>query len=422
MIVPASTIESEVEKDLLAINYATISTYFDDGLELIFDGLMSMEDFAKFVYFEYFAKCCLASQEKLSVDKQAAVFENRIEKINLVNVPCQLSESEKEFANTYNSEHTIDDMVSYRLPQMLYKRPIPLYNDSKTPFADDLLQLKKFAIDGPEKAFDPTAIGKGYFYQLLLETIKANNEGSSFRALQNSRKNPEDHIKFYSELYSFVHLYMSEQYVESASEDDLDTYLSCAVALYKLENRYKYSAILNYALALESRDIRIYELDKKPEADRFSRLPFYFYSTLKITDENIPYRSDELPSPIMMRNQYLDFFLSASDDQCRQEEFRYYSIVQTAENVRRIIAGPLNHTIEYTPKKFAWFINHQYNIFDLYEKQHSMDLASVLTWDVSMKIQKIVRNLYDGDKSSLIIKDNAKKREKERKEKRKTKK
>lgn len=416
MIDASETIESQVEMDLSMIQMTAMSIWDEESISLIFGGIMNLEDFAKFVYFEYFAKCCLTSQEKLSVDKQAAAFEDRIEKINLNNMSCRLSESDEKFANAYNPEHTIDETASYRFDQMLYKRPIPLYNGSATPFADALIQLQKFAQNGPESAFDSTSIGKGYFYQLLTETIAANGEGKSFRSLQNSRKNPEAHIEFYSELYSFVHLYISEPYAESASEDNLDTYLSCAITLYKLENRYKYSAILDYALALESRGIRIYPLDKKPSADRFSKLPFYFYSTLKITEENIPYRSDELPSPIMKRNEYLDFFLDAPEDQYEEEELRYYSIVQMTEQIRRIFEVSPEQILEYTPQKFAWFIYHQYNVFDLYEKQHSMDLPSVLTQSVAWKIQKIVRNLYYGDKSSLIIKENAKNRAKERKE------
>lgn len=402
----------DVKVELLSICNAVIELVGEEYIDDVFCGIMSLHDFACFVYFEHCAGVFLNQEKHQSVGqhriKFAAETPDDYDGSNITH----LSNEEKNYLFEFDTEDRLNRHISRTLKEMLKNRSVPSYTDPEYSPVIAISKLKEFSNTGGGR-LQPTPIGRGFFYQILTETVVENEKGQTYKWMSESRSNPSRYIKYYTTLFRFIRSFMIEQYPAAGSDDDTERYIAKAINLCKLEDRYKLGLILRFASELENRSIKYFGKNTFSEIPyRFNILPPIFFCSIAPWDSSVNcpnktlidifrhfgsqighiYRSFVCPSPVLHYDRYIDFFLTAEDKDRNIEEYRYYTIIILAEFIKTLILSD-QIQVQYSNKKFAWFINNHYNIFEIYEGQAKEDWDNILTSSVVRNIRQIVNNI-----------------------------
>lgn len=402
----------EVKAELLNICHAVIELVGEEYIDDVFCGVMSLHDFACFVYFEYCAGYFL-NQEKLQSMRQhqiklAAETPSDYESSQI----AHLSDKDKDYCFAFDTEDGLTRHLSRTLKEMMKDRDVPNYSGPEYSPVIALSKLKEFSSTGGGRLHS-TPIGRGYFYQALTETVVKNEKGQAYKWMSLSRSKRSRYVEYYTTLFRFIRSFMTKNYPSAVSDDDTERYIAKAINLCKLEDRYKLGLILNFASELENRSIKYFGKNTFSEIPyRFNILPPIFFCSIAPWDSSVNcpnktlidifrhfgslighvYRSFVCPSPVLHYERYMDFFLTAEENDRNIEEYRYYTIIILAEFIKSLILSD-EIEIQYSNQTFAWFIHNHYNIYEIYEKQAGEDMDKVLTSSVVRNIRQIVNNI-----------------------------
>lgn len=403
----------DVRRDLKTICVATAYYLGDEYIEDLFGGVVSLHEFANYVYFEYCAATFLNRQEKKSVNQHCIQFEKQLPTDFKDPQLTNLSEEDIDYLFSFAKGDALSRGISRSVKQMLEHRAVPdRKNVDISSIRNALADLKEFQISGKGGRLHEMPMTKGYFYHALTDSEIGNERGQIHKWMALSRSAPKKYLKFYLKLYRFIRLFMIGKYTPDASDDELDSYISQAINLCKLEDRNKFNSILNFADKIVYEDSDYFKKYKHRQPFRDSVIPPFFFCTVAPWEENLQCPNKTLidvlghfgyliglidhsfacPSPVLYYNQYLDYFLKATDEDKKIEEYRYYAILALAEFIRLKISSK-EISVIYSNQKFAWFIHNLYNIFDIYHAQCSKDVEQILTYDVVKRIRLIVSDM-----------------------------
>lgn len=401
-----------VTGELLSISNAVIELVGEEYIDDVFGGVMSLHDFACFVYFEYCAGYFLNQEKHQSVSQHRINFAAEAPTDYEDSKIAHLSHEEKDYLFSFDTEDRLNRHLSRTLKEMLKNRDVPNYNDPEYSPVIALSKLKDFSNTGGGRLYS-TPIGRGYFYQALTETVVKNEKRQTYEWMSLSRSKRNRYVEYYATLFRFIRSFMIEEYSASGSNDDVERYIAKVINLCKLEDRYKLGLILRFASTLEQRGIKYFGKNTFPSMPyRFNILPPIFFCSIAPWDSNVKcpnktlvdifrhfgrlighiHRSFICPSPVLHYDRYMDFFLTSEEKDRNIEEYRYYTIIILAEFIKSLILSD-EIKIQYSNQKFAWFIYNHYNVYELYESRTSGDLDKILTPSVVRNIRKIVNNI-----------------------------
>lgn len=403
---------SDVHSDLINICIMTAALLGGENCKEVFGGVMSLFDFARYVYFEFCASFFLNQQNHQSMNQHRIAFTDALPSDYEDPRISHLSKEDKDYLFSLSVHDELSRHLSRTLNDMLENREVPTYDEPEYSPVIAIDKLKKFSnID--EGRLRTTPIGSGYFYQVLTETVVKNEKGQTFEWMSLSRSNRSKFVTYYKTFFKFLRVFMMEEYEKIISDEDVERYIAKAINLCKLEDRNKLSLILNFASTLEQKNIKYFSKNAFTKLPyRFSILPPIFFCCIApwANDVSCPnqklinifrqigvqighiFRTFLCPSPVLWYNQYMDYFLSAKESDRCIEEYRYYTIIILAEFIKTLILSD-QIRIEYSDSNFAWFIHNYYNIFDIYEKRSSKDVEETITSTVVRNIRQIVNNI-----------------------------
>lgn len=402
----------DVELELWSICNAVVELVGEKYIDNVFGGVMSLHDFACYVYFGYCAGCFLNQERHQSISQHRIAFAAGLPSDYKDPQIAHLNKEDKDYLFSFGAHDELSRHLSRTLKEMLKNRDVPSYNDPEYSPVTAISELKEFANVGGGRLHS-TPIGYGYFYQVLTETAIENEKGQAFKWMSLSRSSRTRFIEYYKTLFRFIRLFLMETYEETNTDSNVGQYIAKAINLCKLEDRNKLGLILNFASTLEKKGIKYFSknaFSKLPY--RFNILPPIFFCSIAPWDNDVQcpnptlvdifrhfgrqvghiYRSFVCPSPVLHYNRYMDFFLTANETERSIEEYRYYTIIILAEFIKMLILSD-RIEIKYSDRNFAWFIHNHYNVYGIYEKQLDQDMDKVLSDEVIRNIRKIVNNI-----------------------------
>ena len=421
---------------LRTIAQYTYDVFGHNTCKIIFDGSMSIADFAEFVYFEYCALRFINTEKTKPVDQ----FLSELQDVHLRDYTKEIkamprNDDENEGNNQIQDNIPIDifsfswlHSKNYRsfsrsvtryVDSMLKAREVPIPNPTKNFSGNNALYaIKEYNNSSPKNHRTGIPIGRTFFYQALCECAFKVKGIKKYEQLANVQTNTDDINVFYSNFDHFVKNFMLSDYSTDFSENDQNIYIAKAINLVKLADRRKFDLIYVFAQAIDKiipdywdkttpKDIN------NPSIYRFSNLPPLFFDTVTkwLPDHNSPdpdlesifytlsnsifCKADTISfaSPVMCFDKYMANFISGSNTIRKNEEYRYYIIKLAAEVIKNMLSQE-NIQLEYSERNFAFFIHNHYNIFDKYRAMQKERSEMILSKKVAHQIREISRQLY----------------------------
>ena len=410
-----------IEHDMSRIVQYTYSVAGYRKCKDIFDGVVSISDFARFVYFEYCAiryinseeqhsvHSYLSQQHKQSFDAYQAEERNKAEGSKDVIIPYS-------YEWLYSKDYTsFSRSVLRYIEEMIETRQIPKCESA----AKALQDLMNYEGNTREKRLAGTPIGQTFFYQALCECICKVKGTNKYEWLAQKRTSTNAIATFYADIDRFINNFMLAEYSTRFTDKERREYISKAINLVKFADRRKLDLIYDFATHMEEMCPDYFAHTEKDNSSnpnitryRFSDLPPVFFDTITV----LPWEADlfvteciasilgqdqkiyqsvsfSLAAPYMCYDRYLEFFLRESTTSCKIEASRYYMIKLLAERVKKALwEGKLN--IEYSEKNFAAFIKSYYNVFELYKRKQDDRSRNPLNKKQANLIREISRRLY----------------------------
>lgn len=416
-----------IDYDLNRIVQYTYNLAGYSNCKAIFGGVTSITDFAKFVYFECCAIRYINSEEHHSVhyylskqneqyyEAYRAEERNKDEDSDDVIIPYSYTWLySKDYASFARS-------VLRYIESMTEKRQIPK-NKSDNGFESSkaLRDLMNYKGHTSKERLAGTPIGTTYFYQALCECAFKINGTHKYEWLAQKRTSTKSIEKFYADVDRFINNFMMVTYSAGFTDNERRDYIAKAINLVKFADRRKLDLIFDFAICMDENCPDYFartEKDNLPNQGksryRFNDLPpILFDSVPAISWELEPFDAESinmflelyknfnqsggmipLASPYMRFDSYVKCFLCASEDYAKIEEVRYYLIKLLAESVKNaLLAGKVN--LEYSEKNFSTFINHHYNVFEVYKRKHEKRSNCSLTKKQANLIRDISGCLY----------------------------
>lgn len=417
-----------IEYELNSIIQYTYSLAGYKNCKAIFNGVMSMTDFAKFVYFEYCAIRYINCEEQHSVNyflsKQHKQYIEAYEKERRNWGEHIEDASMFSYSWLYSKDyHSFARSVSRYINSMTEKRHI-----AKTDTVSDHQSSKALRdlidYDGSARAkqLEGTPIGRTYFYQALSECALKIKGVKKYKWLSLKRTSTNSIAEFYTDVDRFIRNFMLSSYSRNFTDEERRDYISKAINLVKFADRRKLDLIYDFAKYTEEYkpdyfsdqgNSGIDEATPSNSRFRFGDLPPIFFDSVTLIPweidlfdlESIEMFSEiykwftlsngtiSLASPYMCFDRYIRCFLLEDEELCKIEETRYYLIKLLAESIKnKLLQGEVD--IEYSEKNFASFIHNYYNVFDKFRDQHEKRANTKLTQKQVYFIHEIASRLY----------------------------
>lgn len=417
-----------IEYELSSIVQYTYKLAGYQNCKAIFNGVTSMTDFTKFVYFEYCATRYINREEQHSVNyflsKQHKQYIEAYEKERR-NWDEHIEDASKfSYSWLYSKEYrSFARSVSRYIDSMIKNRHIAKTDQFSSQQAGMALQ-DLIDYDGSTRAkqLEGTPIGRTYFYQALCECAFKIKGVKKYEWLSLKRTSTNSIAEFYADVDRFIKNFMLSNYSRNFTDEERSDYISKAINLVKFADRRKLDLIYDFAKYTEEyqpnyfSDRRNREIDEATPSSsrfRFGDLPPIFFDTVTIIPweidlfdlESIKMFSEiykwftlsngtiSLASPYMCFDRYIRCFLLEDEEQCKIEETRYYLIKLLAESLEnKLLLGEVE--IDYSEKNFASFIHNYYNVFDIYREKQKLRENVKLTPKQANFVHEIASRLY----------------------------
>ena len=338
----------------------------DEYIDRIFSGVMTLDDFADYVFFEIASEYYMIHAKKLSLNQHVNnIFDDYLAYLEtLEDAGCQ---SKKLKSTVDFSDRSLYRLIHEYLVDMLDRRTGDLKDPKSTPsFMRDLMS---YDASLPNKQRDGYPLTTAHFLQVYTSYALNNKQAKYVLRLSDKNLQPDKAASIYQRHDTFLEFSSCLQYRTNLSVEECDRYISNAINLKTHEQRYFRNTLYTYASRTAARKekptflcgnippvflgfIRLSEAIGHCIAEGF--LPEYYLNQLLVTG----YVNDR--KPYMFLSRYAEAFSSSDAKQRLDEECRYYAIQILASNIihllrsHRILAG-------LSPQEFAAFIHHRYN-------------------------------------------------------------
>ena len=429
----------------------------DSDFAYLFGGVMSLDDFANFIYFSYLSDKYMDSEPKTSLYRQFLNFQNLNSEDPKAKKNARLSNEEfKRFTGSWPlGESSSDSRGAYNtLKTMLGLKNIPENDCIGAELWTPIRTLAQYDSNSTIAKRQGMRIGKSVFYQLAtwikLRTLNKN----VLRWMASDGKRTVHYEKFYLELLCFLKMWMLDDHsieellsnktmeeirmqlkpedlkedktgvkegVQEACmreydkaiaecEDRKETYIARAINLEIFERRCRFLLILDFALALGEKN-DYFTLSCNKQRYQLSNLPPHFF--IQVAPNNL---AVNCPSHRIKR---IFGQLSACFDNNPNKAFAVPTLMfdrytrffldsvsdkeRATEEYRYysivyltcIILFGIGEEIRlsYDHNKFIWFIENKYNIFKLYEGKVNRNVSNVITAPIANNLRKIVKEM-----------------------------
>ena len=461
-------LEDAVLSDLEAIKKSTVRAFDEiygdysvpigaSDFTYLFDGVMSLDDFANFVYFSYFSGLYMRNEPKKSINAQLDDF------IELISWDDQAKEHpgvSKEFVDEFfnywlcEGQETVKKNLYNNLGVMVKDKKLPEKDTPGEEMWESIRAVVDYKSDTTVARRQGFPIGKNFFYQAVIQTqLRRQNRDVLVWMASNDRRKGA-YTRFYKEFLFFIKIWMldnhtleelladepsvdtvkqkkegfldavinnSKKYhkgcikknkpVDVGPENKKETYISRAIALVELERSYRFLVSLDFALALgKSSDY----FNLPPNWRRFwlSNLPPHFFFQIPPRDYSTPafYYNHPIARMFRLFSQGFDIHTGRKYQVPVQMFGPYSKFFLSAQWTEPLIeeyryyiiiylATIIDLNIErlvdiqYSHDKFIWFIYNKYNIFKIYEDKVNMDIGKVITAPVVNNLRKIAKEI-----------------------------
>lgn len=328
-------LEDAVLSDLETIKKLTVQVFeqiFGDynihtaasNFVYLFDGVMSLDDFANFVYFSYFSGLYMRNEPKKSVYEQFRKFLslNSLDRRSKINAKLSDEEFEK-FSNSWPFGKKAPDVRgTYNcLNELVNAKSLPRDIDFEEEMWKAIRNVAEYKVNSNAARRQGIPIGKSLFYQNITQ-YKLNKQNQNvFYWMTSTRTRTDGYIKFYTEFFFFLKMWMidnssveellsNESLIEirerlrpkylkadkvglkkcyeekckseyetviAEREDRKETYIARAINLETLEGGYRFLLILDFALALNKEGNQHFKLSQDSRRFWLSCLPPHFF-------------------------------------------------------------------------------------------------------------------------------------------------
>ena len=417
-----------IEYELNSIVQYTYKLAGYRNCKAIFNGVMSMTDFAKFVYFEYCAIKYINNEEQHSVNHYLSKQHKQYNKEYTAEIKAK-DDNDNDFliysySWLYSKEYrSFARSVSRYIESMIENRHVANSDQFSSQQAGMALRdLIEYDGSTRAKQLDGTPIGRTYFYQALCECALKIKGVKKYEWLSLKRTSTNSIAEFYADVDRFIRNFMLSSYSKNFADEERRDYISKAINLVKFADRRKLDLIYDFAKYTEEyqpdyftdrMDGEIDETTPSNSRFRFGDLPPIFFDSVTLIPweidlfdlESIEMFSEiykwfmlsngtiSLASPYMCFDRYIRCFFLEDEELCKIEEIRYYLIKLLAESLKnKLLLGEVE--IEYSEKNFASFIHNYYNVFDIYREKQKMRDSVKLTQNQADFVHEIASRLY----------------------------
>lgn len=420
----------EVERELSAIMSSTylllqnmVPRYGEQAVDCVFNGVMSLRDFAEYVYFEYCTGEFIARDTVCAVNKHLSQLQKKFEKAYADNL-----EDDSEYSYTWLALihfHSKAAKISNQIQKMQDGRNLPECDTVDEKYWRSLVDVLQYSGDSRGQVRKGTPLKRVHFYNAFTMYALKPNYFKIHTTMSLSRTNPDQMMAIYSRQEDFLRHYMLNEYNPNYKGEELEHYLAQAINLVRLEDRFKLNTMYRLAFSIFQKDPAYFSTGEMRY--RFSDFPpMCFNSIIPLTlpgDADKPCPDETMdqvfastyamyisiykqyvsepefkispiicPGPVLLNNMYIKYLTSYTPLMCLLEEYRYDTILILAQCLLKMMRD--NATVlHYSNEKFSWFIHNKYNIFDEFREEMEFHKKNPLTKKVTSILRQIAENM-----------------------------
>lgn len=376
-----------------------VTTILDEQyIEKLFSGVMSLDDFADYVFFEIATEYYMTYAKKIPLNQhiQNAFKDHQayLEILQGSDLHSKKIKSVEEFSdeNFYRRLHDyLIDMLDGRFADLKDTKNVPA-------FMRDLLTYDSSQASKRREGYSLTTT---HFLQAYTAYALGIKNAKYVLRLADKNFNTDKAKASYEKQDFFLEFSSSLQYRKDLTEDECDRYISNAIHLKTYEQRYLRNTLYTYASQLASKKKRpTYLCGSVPPillgligipwamghciAEGF--LPEYYTNQLLVAGG----MNDR--KPYMFLGQYAKAFASSDEKQRHEEECRYYAIQILAVNIIHLLRSHSSFA-SLSPHDLAGFIHSRYNVVEEILQQASIHETDGFSKNIVSSIRSTVRDI-----------------------------
>ena len=362
-------ISSQIQSLQSTIKCQVTSILDDKYIDKIFSGIMSLDDFADYVFFEIATEYYMTHAKKIPLNQHIQnAFEDHQAYLEVLQGSDLLSKklksvrdcSDKDF---YRRLHDyLIDMLDGRSADLKDAKNIPA-------FMRDLLAFDSSIANERREGYSLTT---AHFLQAYTAYALGIKNAKYLLRLADKNLKADKLEAYYKKQDIFLEFSSNLLYRQSLTDDELDRYIANAIHLKTYEQRYFYNALYTYTSQIANK--------KRRPTYLCGSIPPIFLGVIGIPwamghcieegflseyylNQLLVYRGMNERKPHMFLGRYAKAFASYDKEQCHEEECRYYAIQILSANIIYLLRN--NSGLEsITLQDLAAFIHSRYDVVE----------------------------------------------------------
>lgn len=376
-----------------------VTTILDDKyIEKLFSGVMSLDDFADYVFFEIATEYYMRHARKIPLNQHIQnAFEDHqayLEILQDSDLHSKKLKSVEEFSDKdfYRRLHDhLIDMLDGRFADLKDTKNVPT-------FMRDLLTYDSSQASKRREGYSLTT---AHFLQAYTAYALGIQNAKYVLRLADKNLKADKLETYYRKQDVFLEFSSSLQYRKDLTEEECDRYISNAIHLKTYEQRYFRNTLYTYASQLANK--------KKRPTYLCGSIPPFFLGLIGIpwamshcsAEGFLPeYYANQLlvaggmndRKPYMFLGQYAKAFASSDEKQRHEEECRYYAIQILTANIIYLLRSH-SSLASISLQDLAAFIHQRYNVLEEILQQTSIHEAVGFSKNIVSSMRSIVRDI-----------------------------
>ena len=423
-------IARQIKSDLAFIESLTnvVLTEYSDyrPADFLFDGTVSLSEFAATVYFEFCALNFINTEPTISCNKFAAMFRHKC--LTSDKAP-DIDESSIKFSIDWagaKEQTAVSRSLEREVSRLCRQKTVTINTQQDQKMAEALSGLKAYEDSSCESKSraggNPLTLT--YAYQLFTNSYLQTRDKNAWHYLSQGRTSTAALNQFYDEQARFFENFMLEEYQEKFSSAHVEDYIARSINIKAYERCCMFNTAYRFADLIYNRAPDFFHTEPlAPYIFSTSCMPPVFYpifprysdvssraymnerlqtaarifcsavKSLGCTNEKIRNPGYLMP----YYNRYLSYFLEATEEKRWEEEMRYYTLsILSIDLIRKLAAADI---IEFSNKKFGLFISSFYGIHSLYADEIKFHHTHPLTKKSAAVFREVASHLAPTHKS-----------------------
>ena len=374
-----------------------VTTILDDKyIEKLFSGVMSLDNFADYVFFEIATEYYMRYAKKIPLSQHIRnIFDDHQAYLNDLS-GVGLQSKKLKHAEEFSDENFYRRLHDY-LIDMLDGRFADLKDTANAPaFIHDLLTYDSSQTNKRREGYSLTT---AHFLQAYTAYALGIKNAKYVLRLADKNFNTDKAKASYEKQDFFLEFSSNLQYRKSLTEEKCDRYISNAIHLKTYEQRYFRNTLYTYASQFADRKQHpTYLCGSVPPiflgligipwamghciAEGF--LPEYYTNQLLVA------RGMNDRKPYMLLGQYAKAFASSDEKQRHEEECRYYAIQILTTNIIYLLRN--NSSLESIKlQDLAAFIDSRHNVVEEMLRQAGIHETDGFSKNIVSSMRSTVR-------------------------------